>query len=275
VVRSTWETRLETARSSDAKNENEPSDPSLRPPALRLGLRQLQEMRRDRVLAMLEERQRQPFISMDDFKERAGFNKDELRALAEIGALNCLAAHRRAALWETERTIRREELLGASDDETSSPVTGSSSHDDREPAPLAPMNPVERLRADYAGLRLTTGPHPMELLRPQLPGVWRAQDLKQVQTGDIVRVAGQVICRQRPGTAKGVCFVSLEDETGISNIIVWPDLFESDRLKITAEPFLLIEGTAQAKHGTVHIVARSIERLDFSGLQLASSHDFS
>jgi error-prone DNA polymerase len=228
---------------------------------------------------MLAERTREPFESMDDFRERAGFNRNELRALAEIGALNCFAAHRRAALWETERTLRPGEWFDGGPSDANDTVAESrrTSADDpgSDGSPLAPMNPVERLRADYAGLRLTTGPHPMALLRPQLAGVWRAEDLKRVNTGDVVRVAGQVICRQRPGTAKGVCFVSLEDETGISNVIVWPNLFETDRLKITSEPFLIVEGTAQAKQGTVHIVARTIERLDFSGLQLSSSHDFS
>ena len=136
------------------------------------------------------------------------------------------------------------------------------------------MEPIERLHADYAGLRLTTGPHPMALVRSELPDVWRAEDLKQVRNGQIVRVAGQVICRQRPGTAKGVCFISLEDETGVSNVIVWPKLFEEERLKITQEPFLTIEGQAQSKHGSIHVVARTIERLDFPGLQTAASHDF-
>jgi error-prone DNA polymerase len=275
VMRSQWDAQLEPAASIDDKAAA--AGEESRPPALRLGFRQLQDLRRNHLLAMLNERTKMPFTSMDDFKSRAGLTKDELRALAEVGAMNCFAAHRRAALWETERTIRHDELFSEANPEaetTQAPATPSAS-ESFDPSPLAPMNPVERLRADYAGLRLTTGPHPMELLRPQLPDVWRAHDLKLVKTGDVVRIAGQVICRQRPGTAKGVCFVSLEDETGISNVIVWPDLFETERLKITAEPFLLVEGTAQAKHGTVHIVARSIERLDFSGLQLASSHDFS
>jgi len=135
------------------------------------------------------------------------------------------------------------------------------------------MDTRERLEADYAGLRLTTGPHPMALLRPRLPDAWRAADLKQVKNGATVRVAGQVICRQRPGTAKGICFISLEDETGISNVIVWPGLFEQERLKITMEPFLQIVGIAQSRHGTVHIKATEIERLDFEGLPTAS-HDF-
>jgi error-prone DNA polymerase len=96
-----------------------------------------------------------------------------------------------------------------------------------------------------------------------------------LKNGQSIRVAGQVICRQRPGTAKGVCFVSLEDETGISNAIVAPALFEAERLTITAEPFLVIEGILQSRQGVIHIKARSIQRLDHEGLHLAESHDFS
>ena len=136
------------------------------------------------------------------------------------------------------------------------------------------MDTFERLQADYGALRLTTGPHPMALVRSRLPDAWRAADLKRVKNGATVRIAGQVICRQRPGTAKGVCFVSLEDETGVSNAIVPPQLFESDRLKITMEPFLIIEGQVQARHGTIHIQARHIERLPFEEVNADLSHDF-
>ncbi len=300
ALRSAWDGHLE------AKEEGQE-------PALRLGLRMVQGLRRDRVLAMLQERERQRFKSMDDFKARTQFNKDELRALAEIGALNCFAAHRRAALWATEKTVHHDDLFeqapktGRTELTTentekhrgetfadSTEFTPSVSLCDRcgKPAetctcrpaesaaitdhdsPLAPMNPIERLQADYAGLRLTTGPHPMAMIRGRIPDVWRATDLTAATNGDLVRVAGQVICRQRPGTAKGVCFVSLEDETGITNVIVWPQLFEAQRLRISMEPFLLIEGSVQARDGTIHVVARTVERLDFTELQTAVSHDF-
>jgi error-prone DNA polymerase len=136
------------------------------------------------------------------------------------------------------------------------------------------MDPFERTFADYAGLRLTTGPHPMALIRERLTDVWRAADLQRVRHGARVRVAGQVICRQRPGTAKGICFISLEDETGIANVIVAPQLFEQERLTITTEPFLLIEGVAQSRQGTIHIRASRIRHLEYTGLQTAGSHDF-
>ncbi len=104
------------------------------------------------------------------------------------------------------------------------------------------MTMPERVKADYEAMNLTTGPHPMKLLRQHLPNIWRATDLASARHGATIQIAGNVICRQRPGTAKGFVFISLEDETGVSNAIVTPDLFERVRLLITEEPFLIIEG---------------------------------
>src|ERR1700719_3540257 len=102
------------------------------------------------------------------------------------------------------------------------------------------MSPSERTQADYSGTGLTTGPHPMALIRQRMDAeqVWRASDLEQATTGTLVRIAGLVICRQRPGTAKGFVFISFEDETGTANAIITPKLFEKCRLLISEEPFL-------------------------------------
>src|SRR5207244_10409534 len=126
----------------------------------------------------------------------------------------------------------------------------------------------------YEIMDLTTGPHPMKLVRAQLPDVWRAIDLGQAKHGSTVRIAGNVICRQRPGTAKGFVFVSLEDETGVSNAIVDPDLFEQYRLLITEEDFLLIEGEVQNSENTVLIKTREIKSLEHDQLVGSESHDF-
>jgi len=147
---------------------------------------------------------------------------------------------------------------------------------DRVPddSPLPPMTLPERVRADYEVMDLTTGPHPMKLVRAQLPEVWRAIDLAQAKNGSIVRIAGNVICRQRPGTAKGFVFISLEDETGVSNAIVTPDLFEETRLLITEEPFLVIEGEVQNTDNVVLIKTQKIFPLIREGLVGSESHDF-
>src|SRR5205823_12439268 len=140
------------------------------------------------------------------------------RALAKIGALNGLADHRRAAQWQVEVSREPDDLFALSESARG--------------LPLHPMNAFERVRADYAGTSLTTGPHPMALVREKVPHLWRAADLPQAANGALVSIGGMVICRQRPGTAKGVVFVSVEDETGVANAIVSPELFEQRRLCI-------------------------------------------
>jgi error-prone DNA polymerase len=139
---------------------------------------------------------------------------------------------------------------------------------------LRPMSPLERLNADYQATGVTVGRHPMALLRPQIPEIWSAAELKSAGRNERVQTAGAVICRQRPGTAKGVVFISLEDETGIGNCIVHPDLFEEFRLTIVSEPFLKITGTVQHAEGTVHLIAERIEPLGEDVLPPSASHDF-
>jgi error-prone DNA polymerase len=136
------------------------------------------------------------------------------------------------------------------------------------------MDYPERIQADFRGMHLTTGVHPMALLRSHLPGVWRASDLPKCQHGSRIRIARNVICRQRPGTAKGFVFISLEDETGVSNAIVSPPLFEEQRLVITEESFLVIEGRFQRIDGVIHVKAERIERLEHDPLLASRSYDF-
>ncbi len=224
--------------------------------SVRLGFCVVQGLHAEAAQTMLE---RRPFKSLDDFKRRTHFNQSELRRLAEIGALNCFADHRRDALWTVEKTLHQDDLFADSA---------------AEPSPLLPMNPAERLRADYEGMRLTTGPHPMALLRPHVPHLWRASDLPKGEEGQIITIGGNVICRQRPGTAKGFVFISLEDETGISNAIVTPKLFEKLRLVITQEAFLQITGRLQTRENVLVIQARDIARLDAENLSGSDSYDF-
>ena len=136
------------------------------------------------------------------------------------------------------------------------------------------MTLPERLAADFAGMSLTAGKHPMQLARAQLPDVTPAAELVAALDGHEVTIAGSVICRQRPGTAKGVVFISLEDETGIANAIVYAALFERLRLTITQEPALRITGKLQHKAGVAHVRAEKIAPLHLEEIPAQASHDF-
>ena len=220
-------------------------------------------LRREHADALLQARTAQPFSSLDDLRQRVPLTKEELRTLALLGAFNSFSEHRRNALWQVEE-LRYDDLLGK---------TRKTSTKNRK-SPLPRMTMPERVQSDYETMNLTTGPHPMKLLRPELPNAWRAIDLAQARHGSIVQIAGNVICRQRPGTAKGFVFISLEDETGVSNAIVEPDLFEKLRLLITEEPFLTIEGEVQNSEGVVLIKTRNIWPLAHEQLVGSESYDF-
>ena len=219
------------------------------------------------------------YESIDDLITRTGVRRDELATLAEIGALNGFGYDRRTALWQIEKAVRpKGELFDQTDDEGTSrrgPDPGSRTTDPGRASPLHAMTPPERLMADYAGMSLTIGPHPLALRRAELAlrGVLRASDLPHGRHGRRVRVAGAVITRQRPGTAKGFVFLTLEDETGIANVIVRPDLFSEQKRAIVAEPYLLVEGTLQIQEGVTSIKAERVIGLSNSGPQ-PQSHDF-
>ncbi|MEZ5277296.1 MAG: error-prone DNA polymerase [Opitutaceae bacterium] len=241
---------------------------------IRLGLCVVEGVHEASGRAMLEARRRQPFKSTHDFLLRTGFSRHERRALASVGALNALSRHRRAALWAVETDLNADDLLTpammvAEESGRAGYVAGSA-----ELSPLEMMTHLERLRADYRGMSLTTGAHPMKTMRPRIPHVRTAASLVDGPNGSRVTVAGAVICRQRPGTAKGFVFVSLEDETGISNAIVKPDKFEKERLIIVQEPFLSITGRLQIHDGVIHIMAEKIEPLLSFELPPEASHDF-
>jgi error-prone DNA polymerase len=224
----------------------------------RLGFCVVNGLRQEHGEQLIREQEDREFASLEDFKRRVPLSKEELRTLAELGALNCFAKHRRAAMWKVEETIH--------DDLARIRSTSFSL--------LKPMTMPERVGADYETMNLTAGPHPMRLLREKLPNIWRAADLAHAKHGTTVQIAGNVICRQRPGTAKGFVFVSLEDETGVSNAIVEPDLFERFRLLITEEDFLLIEGEVQNSDNVVLIKTRDIRPLAHDQLVGSESHDF-
>jgi error-prone DNA polymerase len=225
------------------------------------------------------------FRSIEDVVQRTGLRRDELTTLADIGALNAFTNERRSALWQVERAVRpsgelfRDEGTGIRDHEQD---RASSNHEPRIPrspipdprSPLRAMDPGERLQADYAGMGLTIGPHPMALRRGDLSlrGVMRAADLPTARNGRRVRVAGMVITRQRPGTAKGFVFLTLEDETGISNIIIRPDLFDRERMAVVRQPFLIVDGVLQHQDGVLSVRAERVEGIE--GDASIDAHDF-
>ena len=153
--------------------------------------------------------------------------------------------------------------------------SASSAFDPEQLCPLKPMTEAERLVADYAGMGLTVGRHPMALRREELAmrGILRASDLHVARQGRRVRVAGMVITRQRPGTAKGFVFLTLEDETGIANIIVRPDLFARDRLVIVEEPFLIVDGVLQNQDGVTSVRAEQVQGMRGVDVDF-DAHDF-
>jgi len=228
--------------------------------AVRLGFNYVRGLREETGKAIVAAR---PFASIDDVARRVrGLRKDELRMLAEIGALNSLAKHRRDALWEVERALRPAGPL-------------FEGLETAEVAPLNQMTVPERIRADFYRTSVTIGMHPMRLYREEMQkrGVFAASQLKFAKKGRMVRVAGCVICRQRPGTANGFLFLSLEDETGIANAIVEPELFDTFREVLVTAPYLLVEGELQNQQGAISVKLRRVERLNFTATS-APSHDF-
>lgn len=226
---------------------------------IRLGLNIVRGLGVAEAERIVAERERAGFASVEDFKRRVRVNRDAARTLARLGALNGLGTHRRENLWRVETPPREGDLFEGLQERES---------------PLEPMDAFERMNADFTGSGVTTGPHPMALIRDRLPEVWRAADLPEAENGTPVCIAGLVICRQRPGTAKGFVFVSLEDETGVANAVVEPELFERLRLTITQEQFLRIRGTVQNVDRVIHVKARQIEALNAPVAGAPGSHDF-
>ena len=249
--------------------------------AVRLGLRCIKGLRQEAAAQLVRERASAPFVSIEDLRRRvSSLRKSELEALAEVGALNFIAGakqrmHRRDALWQVERAARPpgpllEEIGGITEENTKS----------REPhpplsSPLLSMTTEERLVADFQGTGLTIGPHPLAFHRAQLVklGVLTAAQLQSQRNGVQVRVAGAVIARQRPGTAKGFVFLSLEDETGIANAIITPQLFAQDHTVVVHHPFLLIEGILQNQDNVVSVKAGRVLPLTLTKAE-PESHDF-
>ncbi len=238
---------------------------SLEEGEVRLGLGYVRGLRAEAAERIERERSLAPFASLQDFVDRTGLRRDEQRNLAEVGALNAFGLTRRSALWQVEKAGRPRGPLfhviprdsgwpgpeGSAGAGTADPSSHDSNGAPRDDSPLPEMSFPERLTSDLAGTGLTVGPHPVSLFRAELleRGVRRAADLPRLADGERVRVAGAVICRQRPGTAAGFLFLTLEDETGLVNVIVRPDLFHRERAVLVGESVLEVDGVLQASDG--------------------------
>jgi len=283
---------------------------------LRLGLRYVKGLSEQSGQAIVHERDKSSFVSIDDLRHRVTeLRKDELRKLASVGALNFIQEHGISppakilspkTRWTSKLNLQRAQsdtetrnpgpwILDQQDSQQDSPQTtnrrGALWQVERvaRPAgelyekfqgidnnsPLEPMTRAERMDADFRGTGMTIGRHPVANQRQELNKlkVLRAIDIQRIRNGSLVRVAGWVIVRQRPGTAKGFVFLTMEDETGVTNIIITPQLFERHRLVVVDHPFLLIEGTLQNQDNVVSVKAKNIKPLSFK-VAAAASHDF-
>jgi error-prone DNA polymerase len=233
---------------------------------VRIGLRYVRGLQQIVGESLVHARKLRPFSSIEELARRVPeLNQRNLRILAEIGALNNISTklHRRDALWQIEKAGKKvgELLEGIVEQDTASP--------------LKQMDVEERLVSDYHGSSMTTGPHPMYYKRDEMKRlkIKSAAELREMPHGRKATVAGCVITRQRPGTAKGLIFVTLEDETGNANIIVMPDVYERYRREVLEPRFIKVSGIVQNQDDIVHLRAERVEPLAISSAQVAS-HDF-
>jgi error-prone DNA polymerase len=233
-------------------------------PAVRLGLGQVQGLSEGGAQRIVEARSARPFQSVDDLAHRARLNRKDLKCLAAAGALASLAGHRRQAHWAVAGVETRPHIL------REAPVA--------ETLPgLAAPTEGEDLVADYASTGLTLGRHPLALLRPRLARMRfaTAATMEKVRSGSIVRAAGIVTGRQRPGTASGTMFVTLEDETGYINVIVWPHLIERQRREVLGASLMGVEGVLERQGEVVHLIARRLsDHSALLGRLTVESRDF-
>ena len=235
---------------------------------VRLGFNYVKGIQKHAATAIISERERSPFQGIDEFRRRVPqLSKVNVSALADLGALNEIGQgkrNRRDALWQAELALLPPG--GLLDDAGTAEVA----------SPLQPMNALERLAADFRNSGLSIGAHPMQFHREYLTtlNVRSARQVRHLPDGSWVRIAGAVICRQQPGTAKGFVFLSLEDETGIANAIVAPDVFAKLRVTVVSHPYLLVEGILQNQRGVTSVKATNVMPCPVPTIAGVESHDF-
>jgi error-prone DNA polymerase len=229
--------------------------------AVRIGLRYVHGLKRAAAETIEMEQGRSAFTDTADLTTRCDLSTEQLERLAHVGALASLGLSRRAALWQVSEIGGRKGPLFAG-------------LPPEEASPLHEMRPLDETVADYAGLHLTTGPHLMAYVRSEMErlGAVAISSLEKTPDGTDVRVAGAVIVRQRPGTAKGFVFLTMEDETGMVQAIIHPRLYRENRALIVGTPVLMVEGPLQKQDGTISVKARSFRPVNAHAA--VESHDF-
>jgi error-prone DNA polymerase len=279
VTRSDWKCTLEEDQDCNSHNRpllnlNSPlAQQSLSGaesrPLVRLGLKYVNGLREETGLHAESERRRHPFFSMADFAARVAPNKRELAAIAYSGGFAAFGMTRREALWQAAAIERDpDSLLARVGHSTESPEVGGNFQ-------LPGMTDVEETLADYSATSITIGPHVMAHLRQSLKlrDILSAAELAEAVNGAWAKAAGVVIVRQRPGTAKGLLFLTLEDETGIANAMVTPELFHANRGLLHRAQMLIVEGPLQKHEGVIHVIGRRFTELKLGG-PMPKSHDF-
>ena len=245
-------------------------------PALRLGLRLVKGLSGNGAQRLIEARREGEFAGVQDLARRVGLERRDLEALAAAGALASLSGHRHLAFWDVAGTERPLPLETASGPALQRQVQAGRTAEEPVPMLFAPSE-GENIVADYAAVGLTLGRHPLALLRPSLhaAGLCDAADTARLGHGRWVRTAGIVLSRQRPSAAKGVTFLTLEDEAGQCNVIVWERVGEQYRRALLDARLLEVHGRLQHQEGVTHLVARRlIDRTALLGALLTRSRDF-
>jgi len=241
-------------------------------PALRLGLRLVKSLSQIGAERLIAARAVRPFGSVPELATRAALDRGDLEALAAAGAFATLSGNRHLAFWEVAGTERPLPLAAVAQ----GAVGQEAGFVEGRPL-LEKPSEGEEICADYAALGLTLGRHPLALLRERLTAgaIQSAQELAQADSGAAVRTAGIVLMRQRPATAGGVTFVTLEDESGQVNVIVWESVGQAQRRALLESRLLEVHGELQRQEGVTHLIARRlIDRTALLGQLLTRSRDF-